>query len=102
MSDALDIYEAHRAEQLQNSPFSETFSYGAGSSFKGIFDNPTEQDDEDQGGVSRKIRRPRIICDTAPTGLGIDDAITRIRTADIYKVNHIGLDDQGIVHLWLY
>lgn len=100
MSDALDIYDSHRAEQLQNGPFSETFTFGS-SSFKGIFDNASEQIDEDSGGVSQKVRRPRILCDVEPDGVAKGTVLTRTRTSTTYTVFLINPDDQGVVSIWL-
>lgn len=100
--DALEIYNLHRQEQLDNSPFSDVFSYGVGKKLYGYFDFSPEQDTEDAGHVAQKQRKPRIIVGVIPDDLSEKDDITQDSTGTVFTVHYFGEDDNGVPHIWLY
>lgn len=85
---------------IDNSPFSELFTYSSGS-FYGIFDNSYINRKEDGGNVEQKIRYPRVIVSSIPDGLSEGVNITR-ENGDVYKYKTSGKDDEGAELLWLY
>lgn len=103
MGNALDIYDGHRDEQIENGSFSESFFIdpsGANTEIKGIFDEPYTTGNKDQGQVQQQMLKPRILISTIPSGIipRTTEILVRSETMKIQKVDR---DPNGIPRLWL-
>jgi len=104
--DTVNIMRDHRKNQIETSPFSETFQIVGGSTFKGIFDKAHFQDNKDSGNVTQKKLNPLIMVSEKPVGL--TERSTKIRregwTIGDYEYTFfkIGTDEEGIPILWLH
>lgn len=100
---ALDIYDQHRMEQVENGVFSEDFILdpsGVGTIIKGIFDEAYATDNQDQGNVRQQRRTPVILLASIPAGITPQSTQITVRGVNrtIYKVDR---DENGIPRMWL-
>ena len=102
-AETLDIYNDHRKEEIENGPFSETFTTASPSgSFSGIFDRSHIEDNKDSGNVQQKKLYPRIMVSEVPEGIEPQTTtITREKTSDTFTFWFVGKDDEGVPYLWL-
>jgi len=101
-TEAIAVYDGHRAFQVENGPFSQEFTTTpGGDTFRGTLDHSHVEDNKDDGNVRQKTRKMRILVGTVPAfideGVKIADVDGRDRT-----VSEVDLDLMGVPVIWLY
>ena len=99
-TDAVDIMNIHRANQIKLSPSSEEFQIVGGSVFYGIFDNSHIQDKNDSGNVKQKKRFARIIVDTITAEM-VQGVEVLFPDSSTKAIAFHGRDENGVPILWL-
>jgi hypothetical protein len=110
MSTALEVMAGRLTAVIEYGPTSEDFTLdptGTPVSFKGVYSNSHEEDDKNEGNVTRKRRSPVIMVATIPTGAAQG---VKIEYADgsafpdgttTKTITYIGKDDTGVQVIWL-
>lgn len=100
---ALTEYSTQLETQIEDGPFSETFTIdpsGVATEVKGIFDNSYDQGDRDQGNVRQQHKKPRVILASVPSGVTARATQIEVRS-QTYTIQKIDEDGNEAVTLWL-
>ena len=102
-TDALEVMNAQMVEAVENGPSSQEFTLdpdGSAITFKGIFDNATENDNQDSGHVRQQSRTPRILVSEILDGFVREAEVTDGTTT--WHISKPDKDENGIPVIWLY
>lgn len=102
-TDALEIMKAQRKAQIEESPFSETFYLdptGARTEIKGIYDDPYETENTDQGQVRQQKRKPRILLNEIPGSIVFRTTKIEVR-GEVFTIQKPDRDPEGVARIWL-
>ena len=103
MDFAGDIYNAHRAEQVSNGPFSESFIVdpaGSALEYRGVFDESFIADNKDQGNVRQKQLKARFTVAEIPPGIVFKQTKLSYDSRN-WIIQSSGKDQNGMPVLWL-
>ena len=100
--ETLNVLDQQRKDQIELSPFSETFTVSGLDPFIGIFEEANFTGGKDSGNIKKSFLRPVIMVNIIPAGLVEQESIiTRENGADNFTFYKAGKDKQGIPLLWL-
>lgn len=101
-TDAIDIMKAQRKSQVEHI-FSETFYLdpaGSRTEVNGIYDEPYETENTDQGQVRQQQRKPRILLDDIPDSVVARSTKIEVR-GEVKTIQKIDRDPEGVPVIWL-
>jgi len=99
--ETLDILNNDKKNQIELSPFSETFQIVGGVSFIGIFDDAYDTGMVDGGNVTQRSTCPAIMVVEEPTGLIKGSEIER-ESGELFTWRRNGTDSEGVPVVFLY
>lgn len=107
-TDALDIYESQKTEQMgENSPSTEPAVFDPSGEYEeeisGVFDNNVITNNKDAGNVQQKNRQPRFLLAELPyeKPVMLDRNIYLSYRDETFRIDFISEDEQGLQVLWL-